>query len=227
MSLLIRYAARSNLSSGIFAPAHGRPFFLRESPKWFSTEAEQPPAQPSTPPSEDSPIDPFLQNSSPGLMYGRLFGIMKHTLKSDIINMLEGSDLTVDDIKISYSQQFIPFKMLLQFPSRQAFDNAARMVAKKGRLYRLERADRSEWDILMPYDGKTVLLRGFPRNVAAIDIERFLSGCVYDPSSMEILRQGFPTALVRFPTRAAAMNAFITKNRGLCVNNRILMRVLE
>ncbi|KAJ8747075.1 hypothetical protein K2173_014482 [Erythroxylum novogranatense] len=202
-------------------PIPGCPFYGRGSPRWLSTEAEQPPS------SADSSNDSFIPNVSTGLMYGKVFGITRHTFKTDIINMLQGSNLTVDDIKFSYNRGYMPIASMVQFPSHQAYDIANRTLAKKGRLYRLERADRSEWDILMPYDGKTVLLRGVPRNASIDDVERFLSGCEYDPSSIQMPRQGLPVTLVRFPTRTAAMNAFITKNRGFCLNNPITVRVLE
>lgn len=110
-----------------------------------------------------------------------------------------------------------------------------------------------------------VLLQGIPRSAIPDDIERFLSGCQYDASSMQIFlksllyiafgfysflssfsfslkrilcvtfllccRQAFPDpvkmALVRFPTPSLAMNAYITKNKGFCLNSQILVRVLQ
>ena len=43
-----------------------------------------------------------------GLVYGKLFGITRHTLKTDIINMLEGCNLTMDDVKVDYNWSFTP-----------------------------------------------------------------------------------------------------------------------
>ncbi|CAL5351215.1 unnamed protein product [Camellia sinensis] len=121
--------------------------FLRDSPRPFSTEPQQP--------SQDTSKDPFLRTPSTGLVYGKLFGITKHTTKSDIISLLEG---------------------MIQFPSRYAYDAAIRAINRKGRLYKLERADRSQWDFITPYGGKSVLLQGIPRNARLDDVERFLSG---------------------------------------------------
>ncbi|KAF2311968.1 hypothetical protein GH714_027634 [Hevea brasiliensis] len=166
------------------------------------------------------------------MVYGKLFGITRQTLRTDVINLLEGCNLTLDDIKVNYNRDFLPVGMMIQFPSRLAFDNAFKVIAKKGRLYRLENADRSQWDFLMPHDGKTLLLEGIPRNAQLEDVERFLSGCEYDPSSIQLtVRQGLPDpiriARLRCSTRTEAMNAFITKNRGFCLNNQITVRVLH
>ncbi|OAY41072.1 uncharacterized protein LOC110623640 [Manihot esculenta] len=225
---LIRNAIRSKFPVRAFKLNHADAVAVcyRQPPKLFSTEAKQPPA------SEDSSIDPFLQNTGTGMVYAKLFGITRQTLKTDIINLLEGCNLTLDDIKVNYNRSFVPVGMMLQFPSRVVFDNAFKVIAKKGRLYRLENADRSQWDILMPHDGKTLLLEGIPRNAQPEDVERFLSGCEYDPSSIQLsLRQGFPDpiriARVRCNTRTQAMNAFITKNRGFCLNNQVSVRVLQ
>ncbi|KAF9605942.1 hypothetical protein IFM89_021268 [Coptis chinensis] len=77
-----------------------------------------------------------------------------------------------------------------------------------------------------------VLLQGLPRNALPEDIERFLCGCDFNSSSLHIfLRQSFPDpvrmALVQFPSEIEAMNAVIVKNRSFCLNNQILMRVLQ
>ncbi|KAK4583471.1 hypothetical protein RGQ29_026272 [Quercus rubra] len=217
-------ALRSNFS---VKASHGIPasWLLRESPRRFSTEAEQPP--------QNSPIDPFLQNATDtGPVYGKIFGITKHTLKTDIINMLKGCNLTMDDVKVNYNWSFMPIGVMVQFPFRNAYDQAFRMIGRKGRLYRLERGDRSQWDLLMPYNGKTVLLQGLPRNALPEDVERFLTGCVYEASSIEMFMRGaFPDAIrmatVNFPSKNEAMNAFIKKNRGFCLNNQISVRVLQ
>ncbi|XP_048423544.1 uncharacterized protein LOC125469785 [Pyrus x bretschneideri] len=48
-----------------------------------------------------------------------------------------------------------PRRWELQFQSWKAFDNATRVISRKGRLYKLERANRSQWDNLTSHDGKT------------------------------------------------------------------------
>ncbi|XP_057461657.1 uncharacterized protein LOC130751924 [Actinidia eriantha] len=197
---------------------------LRDWPRRFSTEAEQP--------SKDSSSDAFLQTPSTGLVYGKLFGITKHTTKSDIVNLLEGCEVSLNDIKVDYAKSFAPSGMMIQFPSRFAYDAAIRAIGRKGRLYRLDRADRSQWDLMISYDGKAVLLQGIPRTAVPDDIERFLSGCTVDASTMQIfVRQAFPDpirmAIIHFPTKAQAMHAFMTKNRGFCLNTQILVRVLQ
>ncbi|KAH9735632.1 hypothetical protein KPL71_017804 [Citrus sinensis] len=167
-----------------------------------------------------------------GVVYGKLLGISRQTLKSDIINLLEGCNLTPDDLKVNYTRNYMPFAMMVQFPSFSAYDNAFRLIGRKGRLYRLERAEQSEWDIVMPYNGKTVLLQNVPRIAVAEDVERFLSGCEYEASSISfMLRQSLPDSIkwatVRFPSQTQAMDAFIRKNRGFCLNNQVSVRVLQ
>ncbi|KAJ4704791.1 putative Ribosomal protein S24e family protein [Melia azedarach] len=211
---LLRNAIKSSVSLRAIKPSHGFPSLLRELPRRFSTETEAPPP----PHVEDSFIDPFLQTPREGLAYGRLTGISTHTLKSDVINLLEGCNLTPDDVKVSYTRNYMPTAMMLQFPSHNAFSNAFRAIAKKNRLYRLEKVDRLEWDKIMPYDGKTILLQGIPKNALAEDVERLLSGCEFEASSIQMfLRPGYPAkmAIVHFLSRTQAMNAFIMKNRGL------------
>ncbi|KAL6336326.1 hypothetical protein AAG906_014496 [Vitis piasezkii] len=200
-------------------PSQGLPLLIRS----FSTEAEAP---------QVSSSDPFLQPPSTGLVYGRLSGITKHTLRTDILNLLEGCNLTLQDVKVDYNRSYFPVGMMVQFPSRYAFDHAIKVINKKGRLYKLDRADRSQWDPLRTYDGKTVLLQGLPRNALPEDVERFLAGCEFNSSNIQLTtRQAFPDpirmALVHFPSQSQAMNAFITKNRGFCLNNQILVRVLH
>ncbi|XP_030451813.2 uncharacterized protein LOC115673703 [Syzygium oleosum] len=209
------------------AAARGLPPLLRDAPRRpFSTEPEQP-AQP-----EDSPADPFLRTPNTGLVYAKLFGVSRHTLKTDIVNLLEGCNLSLDDVRFNYNRMFMPMGMMVQFPSRFAFDQAFKVISKKGRLYRLERADRSQWDLLMNYDGKTLLLQGIPFSATPNDVERFMSGCQYDASSIQMMvRPAFPDpikmATVNFPSQIQATNAFITKNRGFCQNSQVLLRVLQ
>ncbi|XP_068317118.1 uncharacterized protein [Pyrus communis] len=108
------------------------------------------------------------------LVYGKLLGISRYTLKIDVMNTLEGCNLSLEDVK---------------------------------------------WDNLTPHDAKTV------------SQERFLSGCEYDSSSLQIIFRSFPEpskfATVRFPSQTEAMNAFLAKNKGFCQNGQILIRVLQ
>ncbi|XP_004489610.1 uncharacterized protein [Cicer arietinum] len=195
--------------------------------RFFSTEAEKPP-QDSTP---SSP--PFLQTNNSGLTYGRLLGVHKHALKTDIINLLEGCNLTLEDVKMEYSRSFNPLAMMVQFPTYSAYDNAIRVIVRKGRLYKLDRIDRSQWDIVTPFDGRTILIQGLPRNVQFADVERIVSGYEYDTSSVEIfIRSGdgaepMKMATIRFHSRTQAMNAYIARNGTYCLNNRILIQVLQ
>ncbi|ESR42198.1 hypothetical protein KPL70_017562 [Citrus sinensis] len=225
---LLRNAIKSSVSLRTIKPIHSLPSLLRQSPKHFSTETEAPPP----PPPNDASIDLFLQTPTKGVFYGKLLGISRQTLKSDIINLLEGCNLTPDDLKVNYTRNYMPFAMMMQFPSFSAYDNAFRLIGRKGRLYRLERAEQSEWDIVMPYNGKTVLLQNVPRIAVAEDVERFLSGCEYEASSISfMLRQSLPDSIkwatVRFPSQTQAMDAFIRKNRGFCLNNQVSVRVLQ
>ncbi|RVW98845.1 hypothetical protein CK203_024041 [Vitis vinifera] len=195
----------------------------------------------------------FLSES--GLVYGRLSGITKHTLRTDILNLLEGCNLTLQDVKVDYNRSYFPVGMMVQFPSRYAFDHAIKVINKKvACTIGQGNADRSQWDPLRTYDGKTVsinpvvgdkitlvhklqyivmvLLQGLPRNALPEDVERFLAGCEFNSSNIQLTtRQAFPDpirmALVHFPSQSQAMNAFITKNRGFCLNNQILVRVLH
>ncbi|XP_044463720.1 uncharacterized protein LOC123194540 [Mangifera indica] len=224
---LLRAAIKSRFSLQAIRPSHALPFFLRESPKRFSTETETPAC------ADASSIDPFLRTPNGGV-YGRLSGvtIRKQTLKSDIINLLESVDLTPDDVKVNYTRNFMPVGILLQLRSSTDFDHAFKAIAKKGRMYRLDKVNRSDWDIVMPYNGKTVLLEGIPQNAQPDDVERFLSGCEFDASSIQMfVRPANPElirmATVRFPSQTQAMNAYLRKNRGFCLNNQISMRVLQ
>ncbi|XP_047336243.1 uncharacterized protein LOC124939832 [Impatiens glandulifera] len=198
--------------------------FLRNAPKPFSTEAPQQP-------SPDASSDSFLQSPT-GVSYGRLTGMTKYTTKNDVINLLDECKLTYDDIKISYNRLYEPTAMTVQFSHRPGYDASIRILARKGRLYRMDRVDRSQWDsIRTMYGGRTVLLQGLPRTALVDDIERFLSGYQYDSKMQIFYRQELTDpvrmALVEFPSKIEATNAFITKNKGFCLNNQISMRVLE
>ncbi|XP_037494168.1 uncharacterized protein LOC119370336 [Jatropha curcas] len=120
---LVRNSIRSNFNVSAFKPNHAISFCLRHSSKHLSTEAEQPPLP------QDSSEHPFLRTTGAGTVYAKLFGITKNTLKTDIINMLDGSNLTPDDIKVSYNRDFMPVGMMLQFPSYSAFDNAYKAMS--------------------------------------------------------------------------------------------------
>ncbi|KAK3227708.1 hypothetical protein Dsin_007570 [Dipteronia sinensis] len=225
---LLRSAIQSNISLRAIKPINGLPFLLRESPRRFSTETEQPPPPPPPPADDSSSIDPFLQTPKDGLVYVKLYGGTKSTLNKDIINMLEGSKLTPDDVRVHYTRNFMPLAMLVQFPSRHAFDNAFKTIIRKGRLYKMEKVSRSDWESLVPYNGKTVILQGIPVNALIDDVERFLAGCEYDSSSIQLFpRSSMKIAMVRFPSQTLAMNAFLNKNRGFCLNNQISVRVLQ
>ncbi|KAK7266955.1 hypothetical protein RIF29_19617 [Crotalaria pallida] len=219
MSGVVRAAMRCNSSVSALQRPRGIPIYSQKSVGCFSTDSTVPP--------------PFLQNDASGLTYGRLLGIHKHILKTDVINFLEGCNLTLEDVKMDYNRSFTPLAMLLQFPSRDTYDNAIRTIIRKGRLYKLDRADRSQWDIVTPYDGKTILIKGIPRTAQFEDIERILCGLEYDPSSINIfMRPGEGSnpvrmVTVRFPSRIEAMNAFITKNGSFCQNNRLFVQVLQ
>ncbi|KAL4189486.1 hypothetical protein AMTRI_Chr08g165600 [Amborella trichopoda] len=152
-----------------------------------------------------SPVDPFLQPPPKGLTYGRLTGFGRNALKTDLIHFFDGCNLTVEDIKVEYNRTFVPLGMYV---------------------------DRGQWDIVTPYDGKVLLFQGIPRQAFPEDVERFLSGCRYDGSDLQLLmRPGFPDpirlALVRFPTQLDAMNALRMKNRGFCINSPITARILQ
>ncbi|OVA09964.1 hypothetical protein BVC80_1751g130 [Macleaya cordata] len=228
---LLRNVIKSNALLGIKPNQARLHFLLRESPRHFSTETEDQPQQQQQNQESESPVDPFLRPPNQGLIYGKLSGTGRFTMKTDIINMLEGCNLTPQDIKVEYNRYFAPLGMLVQFPSRSAFDNAVRVLGRKGRLFRLDKVDRSQWEI-ESYDGKAVLMQGIPRNALPEDVERFLSGCDFNTSNMQLLmRQAFPDpirlAVVQFPSQVDAMNAVLVKNRNFCLNNQILMRVLQ
>ncbi|KAF3653740.1 putative pathogenesis-related protein 1A-like [Capsicum annuum] len=183
---------------------------------------------------ENNSSDSFLQNPSTGLVYGRISGIGRHTRKSDISSMLGISKLSPDDVRFEYNANYAPVAVMIQFPSRNAYEATLRAVVRKSGLFRMEMADRQKWDTLPRYDGKTILLLGIPRNALADDVERFLVGCQYDASSIQMYARqprGFDRSparavLVEFPSQALATHAFITKNRGFCLNSQIAVRLL-
>ncbi|CAA0400261.1 unnamed protein product [Arabidopsis thaliana] len=226
---IIRSAIRSSLCLRKLDPEISRSSlpFLQEWRKCLSTATEQrPPASPLPPPPGGSPGE--------GRFYGKFSGFSKHALKTDIMNVLEGCSLTSDDLKFNYPRggNLTPAAVFVQFPSLSAYDKALRNIAKKGKLYRLEKAARAQWDPIVPYEGKVVALHGIPVNAITDDIDRFLSGCLYYPGSIQFLTvQGLGTskrvALVRFTSQTQAMNAYITKNRNFLLNQRITLQVLQ
>ncbi|KAL1565957.1 hypothetical protein AAHA92_01624 [Salvia divinorum] len=193
-------------------------------PRRFSTEASEPNPADSG--------DQFFRTPSAGVVYGKLLDITKHTSKADIINLLDASNLSPEKIKVEYNRGFLPLSMVVEFPSASSYDAALRSIGRKGRIYNIRRADKSDWDAGAPYDGKAIILLGLPRNASFDDVERFLSGCQYNSSSIQIsvrfTNEGpIRMALVHFPSQALAMHAYITKNRGFCLNNQITVQVLH
>lgn len=217
---LVKNAVKSRVSSFHFIAIPRIPF------RNFSAEAEGAAA------GKDSSVDQFL-NPPEGLVFGRVTGngVGKNTTKSDIIHYFEGCNLSAGDVKVEYNRSYNPVALMLQFPSQSAYDTALRQVIRKGRLYKIEKVNRTMWDFVAAYDGKAILLQGIPRNALPDDIERFLSGTNYDPNFQPSIRLGaidsIRFALVQFPTRPDAMNAFLTRNKSFCLNSPIIMRLLQ
>ncbi|KAL6133321.1 hypothetical protein ACLB2K_065558 [Fragaria x ananassa] len=210
------------------------PFLLFDPTRRFSTAAEQPPqnSAPGQPPSLDATVDQIVRNPNTGAaVYGKLVGITRNTLRTDVVNLLEGCNLTLEDVKVHYNGPFIPTGMLVQFPPGREFENAVRVLRGRGlaQVFRLQRLDRHLWDDIPHYDGKTVLIEGIPRTALQEDVERFLSGTPYEASSIKIfMKQGsIRMATVQFPSQIQAKNAYITKNKGFIQNDKVLMRVLQ
>ncbi|KAF5175446.1 Ribosomal protein s24e family protein [Thalictrum thalictroides] len=196
---------------------------------FFSTSTTEGGEQ-QQPPLQDFAVDSILKSSETGLVYAKLAGFGNHTLKTDIINALEGCNLSPQDMKVEYNPYFQPVSMVVRFSNRSAFDNASKIVRRK-QLYKWKQVDHDMWGI-PSYEGKTVLLQGLPRFASIEDIERFLSGCDFNHSNLDIfLRQGNPDpvkfALVQFPSKIQAMNAVLLKNKSFCQNDQISMRVLH
>lgn len=226
---LLRSALKLSGLHRIVKLNQGLPSLLRQSPRSFSTYDEQPlPPPPQTPPAED----PFLQTPSSELTFGNLTGITKYTLKTDIVKLFDECNLNLDDVKFGYDRFYMPSYVFLRFLSPYAFGTAYRTVPKKGRLHRLDRIDHATWDTLSPYDGKYLLLEGVPRNALVEDVERFLAGHEFDPSSISLFSRqadklNIRLATVRFSSQIEAMNAAITKNRRFCLSNQVSVRVLQ
>ncbi|KAL8508899.1 hypothetical protein ACS0TY_016197 [Phlomoides rotata] len=193
------------------------------SPKLFSTEA-----------AESSPVSSSnnqLRTPPSGSVYGRL-SITKHTTKSDVINLLEGSQLSPEKLKVEYNLAYIPLSMMVEFPSLSSYNTALKTISRKNRLYTLQRAEKADWEMVSPYDGKALILIGIPRNALPEDVERFLSGCQFDSSLLDMFFRTRNQATIRmarihFRSQALAMHTFITKNRGFVLNNQINVEVLH
>ncbi|XP_073044424.1 uncharacterized protein [Primulina eburnea] len=223
MSLLRQAAAKWSRVINMARQIRVAPPIFSISPKLFSTDSAEPSQGPS--------IDQFL-NPPRGLIYGRITSITKYTTKNDIINMLDESDLSPDKLKVEYNRSYLPLSMMVEFSSPSAYDSAIKAINRKGRLFTLARTDRAQWDAIAPYDGKAILLQGIPSTALPDDVERFLSGCQYDSSSISMpprstLRGPVKTVLVRFSSQTLAAHAYITKNRGFCLNNQISVKVLH
>lgn len=53
---------------------------------------------------------PFFFPES-GLVYGRLIGITKYTMRTDVLNLLEQCNLTLEDVKVDYNRNYLPVSM--------------------------------------------------------------------------------------------------------------------
>ncbi|KNA16571.1 hypothetical protein SOVF_087620 [Spinacia oleracea] len=205
--------------------------FLRDSLRHFSTGTEHQ-VQPQ-PPQSSTQHAPSLQPPSSGLVYGRLLGISSNTLKTDIINLFEGCKLTLDDIKVDYDRAYNPMAMLVQFSSMSHFGSAIRELTRKSRPFRLEKVvDHQKWDSVTPHNGRYVLFTGIPRNALLEDVERFLCGCNYEASSLDLFftrTVDGPSriAKVRFPSPIEAMNAVLKKNGSFCLNGRVAAQLIQ
>ncbi|KAG0496999.1 hypothetical protein HPP92_001690 [Vanilla planifolia] len=121
---------------------------------------------------------------------------------------------------------------MLRFPSQSSFESALRQTIRKGRLYRLDKIGSGQWDITESHDGRTILLQGIARNAFREDIERFLCGCNYDPSSFRyVSRPGTQDSVkavaFRVATGLEATNFQIRRNRSICQNSPVTVRVLQ
>ncbi|CAA0829767.1 Ribosomal protein S24e family protein [Striga hermonthica] len=229
MSRLSRAALKWSRLIGTAQASRPSPSSIFSSPKLFSTEAADP--------SLGSSDDPFNLNPA-GRVYAKLTNISRHTTKTDIIHLLDDCGLNPENLKVEYNLSYTPQSMMVEFSSGEAYSAGLKAINRAGRVYNMKRVDKSDWDITFPYDGKVILLYALPRNALMDDIERFLSGCQYDSSSIEIFNRpsnpnnvgntiNIRMGLVRFPSQALATHAFITKNRGFCLNAQISVHVLH
>ncbi|KAL6503144.1 hypothetical protein OROHE_023773 [Orobanche hederae] len=230
MSQLSRAAMRWGRLIKTAQPNRRLPSTFFTFPKPFSTESAEP--------SLGSSNDQYIRTSSSVSIYGKFGNITKLTTKNDVINLLEGCELNPENLRVEYNRTFRPTSMMIEFPSGSAYDDAVRAINRKGRLHSLTRVDKSYWDSTTPqdgsapYDGKAILLSGIPHNALLEDVERFLSGCQYYSSSVTFFirplsKRAVRMVVVRFPSQALAMHAYITKNRGFCLNEQITVQVLH
>ncbi|KAI3965033.1 hypothetical protein MKX01_013964 [Papaver californicum] len=230
MSLMRNLIIRSNgvLSHHLKPNQGGGSQFLLQSTH-FSTQSEQQEQQRFN---QDRAVDAILrQPHREGSVYAKLFGVGKFTTKNDVMSLLESCNLSSEDIKVQYNPMFLPVSMVLQLPSHSAYDNAVREIIRKGRLYKIEKVEPGQWGF-DSYDGRAVLIQGVPRFASSEDIERMLSGCDFNASSLRFIwRQGFSGpvrfAVVQFPSKLDAIKAVLEKNRSFCMSTQISMRVLQ
>lgn len=205
----------------------GPPARVMENTRSFSVN---PNVSPMTGPSPN--LDP-RSKASRGLVYGKLSGIARNILKMDIVHFFEGCNLKPEDIKFAYSRVYAPLGMIIQFSSMAAYVTAQRNISIKGHSYRLIEVDSSQWSNLeFAFDGKVLLLQGVPQNALQEDVERFFSGCNIDGSNIRFfMRQGLDQslkfALVSFRSQREAMHALREKNRTVCLNSPITLRLLQ
>ncbi|KAI3915834.1 hypothetical protein MKX01_013290 [Papaver californicum] len=229
MSLMRNIIIRSNgvLSHHLKPNQGGGSQFLLQSTH-FSTQSQQEQQRLN----QDRAVDAILrQPYREGSVYAKLFGVGMFTTKNDVMSLLESCNLSSEDIKVQYNPMFLPVSMVLQLPSHSAYDNAVREITRKGRFYKIEKVEPGLWGF-ESYDGKAVLIQGVPRFASSEDIERMLSGCDFNASSLRFMwRQSFSGpvryAVMQFPSKLDATNAVLEKNRSFCLSTQISMRVLQ
>ncbi|GER57298.1 ribosomal protein S24e family protein [Striga asiatica] len=250
MSQLSRAAVKWSRLIGTGQASRPPPSAIFSWPKLFSTEAADPSLGSSDDPFNLNPagfralIDVYQPKflnvvfSISGRVYAKLTNITRHTTKTDVLHLLDECGLNPENLKVEYNLSYTPQSMMVEFSSGEAYSAGLKAINRAGRVYNMKRVDKSDWDTTVPYDGKVILLYALPRIALMDDIERFLSGCQYDSSSIEIFnRPSNPNnvgnassvrmGLVRFPSQALATHAFITKNRGFCLNAQISVHVLH
>lgn len=201
--------------------------FLGDSLRAFSTAG-------GTTTQNSSPIlDPFSHNPTTGLTYAALTGITTYTTKDDILNFFDDCKLTPEDLKVDYNPSYLPNGMLIQFPSKNAYDNALKTLGRKVHGYRLIWITPHRWASVSSYNGKALLLQGIPRNALQDDIDRLLSGCHHDGTGTSIKiftrytgKELTRMAIVEFPSAILARLAYLTTTREFCLNSQVLAQVL-
>ncbi|KAI3925249.1 hypothetical protein MKW92_045252 [Papaver armeniacum] len=101
-----------------------------------------------------------------------------------MISLLESCNLSSEDIKVQYNNIFLPVSMVLQFPLHSAYENAVRVMNRKGRYYyyKMERQNFS-------YPMKFAMVQ-FPSKVDAMNavLEKNGSFCLNTQISMRVLQ---------------------------------------